>query len=249
MLHEIISQKKKAGGSRPGSGRPKGSGKYKEATCPIRIPNSLLPEVRDLLSQYEGLLSRGTETSGGTLTSSEALSGESLPKASSLSLVNSNAELSRQLSNKKYSELPLKDYANIYEAVSGHRKQALPLYGTRVAAGFPSPADDYIETKLDLNQYLVKHPAATFFVRVEGDSMIGAGIHPDDILVIDRSIKPTDGKIVIAVVNGELTVKRLRILPNYVVLQPENDKFSPIRVTEEMNFSIWGVVTSVIHSL
>lgn len=217
MLYETetMFQKKKAGGSRPGSGRPKGSGKYKEATCPIRIPNSLLPEVRDLLSQYEGLLS--------------------------------STPANRKFS--EFSDLPLNDYSNVYEAVWGERKQSLPLYGTRVAAGFPSPADDYIESKLDLNHYLVKHPAATFFVRVEGDSMIGAGIHPDDILVVDRSVKPTDGKIVIAVVNGELTVKRLRIMPNFVVLQPENDRFSPLRVTEEMNFSIWGVVTSVIHSL
>ncbi len=238
MLHETetMLQKKKAGGSRPGSGRPKGSGKYKEATCPIRIPNSLLSEVRDLLSQYEGLLSSpSSSTSPNTQSNTNRIS-RFTPRSP-----NSH--------NRKFSDLPLNDYSNIYEAVWGEKKQSFPLYGTRVAAGFPSPADDYIESKLDLNHYLVKHPAATFFVRVEGDSMIGAGIHPDDILVVDRSVKPTDDKIVIAVVNGELTVKRLRIMPNYVVLQPENDRFSPIRVTEEMNFSIWGVVTSVIHSL
>lgn len=83
------------------------------------------------------------------------------------------------------------------------------LYGTKVSAGFPSPAGDFMEGKLDLNDYLIKNPPATFFVRVTGDSMIGAGIHPDDLLVVDRSIDPKSRKIVIAVVDGELTVKRL----------------------------------------
>jgi len=125
----------------------------------------------------------------------------------------------------------------------------LPLYSTRVAAGFPSPADDYIEARLDLNEHLIKHPAATFFVRVEGNSMIGAGIHENDILIVDRSIKPTDGKVVIAVINGELTVKRLKLAQNKVFLLPENDLFAAIEINEEMEFNIWGVVTNVIHSV
>lgn len=123
----------------------------------------------------------------------------------------------------------------------------LPLYSTRVPAGFPSPADDYIEAKLDLNEHLIKHPAATFFVRVEGNSMIGAGIHENDILIVDRSLKPTDGKVVIAVINGELTVKRLKLAQDKIFLIPENDFFTPIEINEEMDFTIWGVVTSVIH--
>jgi DNA polymerase V len=87
----------------------------------------------------------------------------------------------------------------------------LPLYANKISAGFPSPADDYIEMKLDLNTHLIKHPAATFFVRVSGDSMLNAGINSGDLLIVDRSIEPVDGKIVIVALNGELTVKRLSI--------------------------------------
>ncbi len=125
----------------------------------------------------------------------------------------------------------------------------LPLYAARVAAGFPSPADDYIEGKLDLNQHLIKHPAATFFVRVEGDSMIGAGIHSGDILVVDRSLKPRHGKIVIAVLNGELTVKRLEQRKGVLRLLPENNSYPIVEITDAMDFTIWGVVTNVIHAL
>ena len=122
-----------------------------------------------------------------------------------------------------------------------------PLFMVPVKAGFPSPADDYVEGRLDLNAYLVKHPAATFFVRVAGDSMIGAGIHPDDILVVDRSLEPVDKRVVIAVVDGELTVKRLRIMKDRIVLMAENDAYPPLEIHPDMNFEIWGVVTTVIH--
>jgi len=125
---------------------------------------------------------------------------------------------------------------------------SIPLYSTRVAAGFPSPADDHVDCHLDLNQHLVQRPSATFFVRVEGESMINAGIHENDILVVDRSIEASDGKIVIAVVNGELTVKRLELKQGQVLLIPENPKFKPIEITEEIDFRIWGVVVHVIHS-
>jgi DNA polymerase V len=124
-----------------------------------------------------------------------------------------------------------------------------PLFMVPVTAGFPSPADDYVEGKLDLNDYLVKHPAATFFVRVAGDSMIGAGIHPGDILVVDRSLEPTDKRVVIAVVNGELTVKRLKLRQGVVALMAENDAYPPLEIHGDMDFEIWGVVTSVIHAL
>ncbi len=123
----------------------------------------------------------------------------------------------------------------------------LPLYVARVAAGFPSPADDYIENTLDLNRHLVKHPAATFYVRVEGNSMIGAGIHSGDILVVDRSLDPTHGKIVIAVLNGEFTVKRLERRGGALRLLPENDSYPAVEITDAMDFTIWGVVTNVIH--
>ena len=125
----------------------------------------------------------------------------------------------------------------------------LPLYACKVQAGFPSPADDFMEGKLDLNKHLVKHPTATFFVRVSGDSMINAGIHPDDILVVDRSLEPKHGKIVIAALDGELTVKRLHIASNKTYLMPENKRYSPIEVSENNEMSIWGVVTNVIHSV
>lgn len=124
-----------------------------------------------------------------------------------------------------------------------------PLYMTSIEAGFPSPADDYIEGRLDLNQHLIKHPAATFFVKVSGSSMINAGIFPGDILIVDRSLEAADKKIVIAVVDGELTVKRLRIRAGRPFLEPENDQYTPIEITPDMTFEIWGVVTNVIHKV
>ena len=124
-----------------------------------------------------------------------------------------------------------------------------PLFMVPVAAGFPSPAEDYLEGRLDLNKYLIKHPAATFFVRVTGDSMIAAGIHPGDILIVDRSIEPTDKKVVIAVIDGELTVKRIRWFKGKIVLMSENENYKPLPIVDGMNFEVWGVVTSVIHPL
>ena len=125
----------------------------------------------------------------------------------------------------------------------------LPMFLESVSAGFPSPADDYLEAKLDLNELLIKNPSATFFVRVTGDSMIKAGIYSGDILVVDRSLDPKDGSIVIAVINGELTVKRLSYKQGNIFLVPENKFYNPIQITEEMNFEVWGVVRSVIHSV
>ncbi|MGB0935458.1 MAG: LexA family protein [Alphaproteobacteria bacterium] len=127
--------------------------------------------------------------------------------------------------------------------------QPVKMYSMAVAAGFPSPAEDYAEGRLDLNEHLLHNPEATFFVRVSGDSMIGAGIHPDDLLIVDRSISPTPGRIVIAVINGELTVKRLFRDSGKLCLMPENPDYPAIEITEEMDFMIWGVVTNVIHSL
>jgi DNA polymerase V len=124
-----------------------------------------------------------------------------------------------------------------------------PLFMVPVAAGFPSPAEDYMEGKLDLNKHLIKHPAATFFVRVTGDSMIEAGIHPGDILIVDRSIEPADKKVVIAIIEGELTVKRIRRVKGKIVLVPENENYKPLPIEKEMNVEIWGVVTNVIHPL
>jgi DNA polymerase V len=125
----------------------------------------------------------------------------------------------------------------------------LPLYGSTVRAGFPSPADDYIESKLDLNSYIVKHPAATFFVKASGDSMIDAGIRNGDMLVVDRSLEATHNRIVIAAIDGELTVKRLYRASGQVKLMPENPNYSPIDITEEQDLVIWGIVTHVVHQV
>lgn len=125
---------------------------------------------------------------------------------------------------------------------------ALPIYLESVSAGFPSPADDYTEKSLDLNDLLIKNPAATFFVRVSGDSMINAGMSSGDILVVDRSLDAKNNSIVIAVVNGEMTVKRLSLKNGQVFLCPENPQYKPIKITSEMYFEVWGVVRSVIHS-
>ncbi|MEW5972218.1 MAG: translesion error-prone DNA polymerase V autoproteolytic subunit [Pseudomonadota bacterium] len=125
----------------------------------------------------------------------------------------------------------------------------LPLFGHKIAAGFPSPADDYVEDRIDLNQHLIRHKEATFFLRVKGDSMLGAGIHDGDLLIVDRALDPVDGKIVIAVLDGELTVKRLERRKGIIRLLPENPAYPPIEVKNEQDLVIWGVVTNVIHGL
>ncbi|MFU8797874.1 MAG: LexA family protein [Gammaproteobacteria bacterium] len=168
------------GGKRINAGRPRGKNSYGEATKPIRIPLSLIP--------------------------------------------------------------------NVYKFIA-HKGFSLPLFSSKVQAGFPSPAEDYQEGHLDLNNYLIQHPAATFFVRVAGDSMIGAGIFANDLLIVDRSLSAQSGKIVIAVVNGDFTVKRLEKTGNKIRLLPENPEYPAIEITEESECQIWGVVTNVIHSV
>jgi DNA polymerase V len=129
------------------------------------------------------------------------------------------------------------------------RRMPLPLFVGKVAAGFPSPADDYVEKTLDLNELLVQKPAATFFVRAQGLSMLGAGIHHNDILVVDRSIEPVSGHIVICALNGELTVKRLDRHHSQWQLKAENPAYSDIAIHDDLELVIWGVVTNVIHPL
>lgn len=123
------------------------------------------------------------------------------------------------------------------------------LYSTRVAAGLPTPAEYFEEESMDLNEHLLDNPQHTFFVRVTGDSMINAGIHPGDLLIVDRSLRPSNGRIVIAVINGELTVKKLFKEDSKLYLMPENPAYSCIEIMEDMDFLIWGVVTNVIHEL
>jgi DNA polymerase V len=132
-------------------------------------------------------------------------------------------------------------------------KQSLPLAKVRIpcGTGFPSPADDYLEERLDLNKHLIKHPAATYYARAEGDSMIGAGIYPGDILIVDKAIEAVNNKIIVAWLNNEFTVKRYYIDDRLgkVYLVPENPKYYPHEITPEMDFLIWGVVTYNIHKL
>jgi len=125
---------------------------------------------------------------------------------------------------------------------------ALPLYAATVQAGFPSPADDYLEGALDLNEHLILRPAATFFLRVTGCSMTGAGIHSGDLLIVDRSPAPGDGDIVIAVIDGELTVKRLERRQGRIRLLAENPRYRPIDINAGQDLHIWGVVIHAIHS-
>lgn len=121
-----------------------------------------------------------------------------------------------------------------------------PLFLSKVKAGFPSPADDFMESRLNVNDYIIKNPSATYFVKVSGDSMIGAGIFSGDILVVDRSLRVTDNKIVVAMIDGEFTVKRLRIYKNNMYLISENSQYPPIEVKEK-ELVVWGVVTFTIH--
>jgi DNA polymerase V len=134
-------------------------------------------------------------------------------------------------------------------AARSERRVALPLFSAKVAAGFPSPADDYVEGALDLNALLIERPAASFFVRVTGDSMTGAGIFPGDIVLVDRSLEPRNGRIVIAVLNGEMTIKRLRRTREGTWLEPENPAYPVLRVSEDDAFEVWGVVKNAIRFL
>lgn len=127
--------------------------------------------------------------------------------------------------------------------------ESIPFYENSVSAGFPSPAEDFMDLELNLQDYLIQHPSATFCVRVTGDSMIKAGISSGDVMIVDRSLETKDGSIVLAVLNGEFTVKRIKKNKNQLLLVPENTKFSPIVVDQDMDFKVWGVVTHVVHQL
>ena len=130
------------------------------------------------------------------------------------------------------------------------RSDTIPLMGATVEAGFSGVADEFIEDHLDLNRYLISHQAATFFIRVSGNSMVGAGIFPKDLLVVDRSLDPQEKDIVIAVIDGEFTLKRFRTIDGVIHLCPENPQFPAIRITsDQLEFAIWGVVTSVVRKL
>lgn len=123
----------------------------------------------------------------------------------------------------------------------------LPYADSGVQAGFPSPASDYLPESFDLNREIVRHPAATFYARVHGDSMIGEGITDGDLIVVDRSLEPKDGDLVVCAVDGEFTLKRIQFRPGAVWLIPSNEQFDPILVTPDKQFEVWGVVTHTIR--
>ena len=118
-----------------------------------------------------------------------------------------------------------------------------------IRAGFPSPAEDFAEPTLDLNRYVIKNPASTFYARIAGDSMEGAGIGDGDIVVIDKSLEPKDGNIAVCFIDGEFTLKRILLDNGRLWLQPANPKFKAIEITEENHFLVWGVVTHVVKNL
>lgn len=128
-------------------------------------------------------------------------------------------------------------------------EEFLPLYLSAASCGFPSPADDYVDKQIDIRSVLVRHPAATFYLRASGSSMIGAGINDGDLLVVDRSAEAVNGRIVIAALDGELTVKRLVRKCGRVILVPENPDYSPIDITDREYVHVWGVVVYVIHKV
>lgn len=127
--------------------------------------------------------------------------------------------------------------------------QEIPLSNERVAAGFPSPADDYAASGLDLNRELIKNPASTFYARVSGLSMIDEGINDGDLLVIDKSLEPYDGCLAVCYIDGEFTLKRFEKHKDYGMLIPANKEFKPIKVTAENDFCIWGIVTYLIKKV
>lgn len=126
---------------------------------------------------------------------------------------------------------------------------SIPFIENTISAGFPSPAEDYLESGIDLNKELIRHPSTTFFGRVKGDSMCGAGIFEGDILVIDKSLDAKDDDIAVCFIDGEFTLKRIKREKDAVWLIPANDKYKPIRVTVDNDFLIWGIVTAVVRKI
>ena len=125
----------------------------------------------------------------------------------------------------------------------------LPIVEDGISAGFPSPADDFLDLSIDLNKEFVKNPSATFYGRVKGDSMIGAGLNNGDLLIIDKSLEPINDKIAVCFIDGEFTVKRIQIEKEMIWLVAENENYKPIKVTKDNDFVIWGIVTTVIKSV
>ena len=144
--------------------------------------------------------------------------------------------------------LPHSDLLEFYTS-NTDTKVALYVVENGISAGFPSPADDFLDLSIDLNQAFIKNKSATFFAKVKGDSMKNAGIDDGDLLIIDKSLEPVNGKIAVCFIDGEFTVKRIKIERQCVWLVAENKQYTPIQVTKDNDFVIWGIVTTVIKSV
>jgi DNA polymerase V len=220
------------GGKREGAGRPKGSGKYQEETKAIRLPVSQIAKLN-------------LKTAVDLRKEVQDFDSESIPQGIVHSQKVKAIPFGIDSESKDCNYFP--DSTAVFRLKRESYK--IPLYQCSVVAGFPSPAEHDIESELDVQELLIKHPQATFFVRVSGNSMIKAGIHSGDILVVDKSLEAKHGKIVIAALRGELTVKRLDIRGKAVRLLAENDGYPPIEVKNSEDLHIWGVVTNVIHEV
>ena len=126
-------------------------------------------------------------------------------------------------------------------------KHKIQLYASSISAGFPSPAEDHMDVGLDINEYLIKHPSSTFYIYVKGDSMINSGIFDGDLMIVDRSLEAKSNSVIIAVLNGDFTVKKIKKENNKIYLIPDNKKYNPILLDDSTDFQIWGVVTHTIH--
>ena len=132
-------------------------------------------------------------------------------------------------------------------AVSTETELELQLIEGGISAGFPSPAQDFLDNAIDLNKYLIKNPSSTFVAFADGNSLTGAGINNKDLLIIDKSLEPADGKIAVCIINSEFTAKRLKVIKKEIWLMPENETFQPIKISEFNDFEIWGIVTYSIQ--
>ncbi len=185
----------------------------------------------------------GKRTGAGRKPNPESTVRVSVPASAKATVV----EIVQLLSDRKASEAKWPPHLKPVALAENPTKFKIPMFGHTVQAGFPSPADDYVADTLDLNEHLIHHKEATFFVEASGASMIGAGIHDGDILVVDKSLTASHGDIIIATVDGEFTVKRLEKSGGKVRLMPENADFKPIEFKNEQELLVFGVVTSVIH--
>ena len=192
----------------------------------------------------------GRPTGSGRIDSTEPLTQLRIPvadKSAVIDLVCHRQALRREREAKSVQELAVRYPEQVMLPDPAAVPLSIPLFASGVRAGFPSPADDYVENTLDLNTYLIQDQAGTFFARVEGDSMIGAGLFDGDVIVVDRGRTPVQGDIVVAVIDSEFTVKRLHRQGSTITLLPENPKYPPIQPTYEQDFMIWGVVTGSVR--